>query len=294
MRILLDSRYLIDVVEHNRPTPPQDFDQYLCAGNHEIVLSFTNVRELVSPLAFGDNFMRLRPLLQLLEHMPHVYIKEVTIVRAEIQAAVDAFTRGIEYEGCSVYVTRWDRTLSTLPGQRRSAADGLVNLRLDDIVYYISRVTPHVFGPPDQHLPRLRAQLEQDRASLRTGQAPARRHFIGAIKRHAATHGVALPDGREDEFAEWVYANPVRCPGLRLNHETFRALMANYEDIPETGDFSDLAHIFAVPYVEAATLDRRMRHYCGIASRKILRFGAEVDYRDRLFHNLAAILGNCP
>jgi hypothetical protein len=290
MRILLDSRDLIDLVEHSRPIPAQDFDAYLRSGAHEIVLSFTNVRELSSPLAMGAEFLRIRPLLQCLERFPHSCMKEVTIVAAEIHSAVSAFNAGTEYEDCSPYVSRWDHTLSTPPGQLGSPTDNWINFRLDDIIYLINRTNPRVFSPPSQHLPALREQFQKDRAALRAGQAPARQHFIESIKRHATTHRVALPSGHEDEFAEWVYQNPKRCPGLRLAHETLRAILANYADIPETGDFSDLAHIYAVPYAGATTMDRRMRHYCSVASRKMVRFGSQVNYADRLYDDIATLM----
>jgi hypothetical protein len=290
MRILLDSRDLIDVAEHQRNVTMADFSAFLRDGGHQNVLSFTNVRELTSPLAFGAEFLRLRTLLQSLAQLPHTYIKEATIVASELQSAVRAFETRTEYEDCSVYVTRWDRTFMLIPGQRQLAAENWVNFRLDEIVYYIHREAPMVFAPPREHLPMLRRLLENDRAALRNGQAAAREHFIRSLKRHAATHHVPLPNGREDELAEWVYENPDRCPGLRLNHETYRTLMANYMDVPETADFSDLAHVFAIPYVDAATLDRRMRHYCGIASQEMVRVGARSNYGDRVFANLRSIM----
>jgi hypothetical protein len=46
---------------------------------------------------------------------------------------------------------------------------------------------------------------------------------------------------------------------------------------PEVGDFVDLNHVFAVPYVEAATLDNRMRQYCSRAARRLVRVGLPVD-----------------
>jgi hypothetical protein len=70
--------------------------------------------------------------------------------------------------------------------------------------------------------------------------------------------------------------------------------MANYDDVPEAGDFSDFAHVCAVPYAGAATLDRRMRHYCGIASRKLARLGAAFHYGDRLAQDLAALIRRHP
>lgn len=292
--MLLDSRDLIDLVEHGRPITAQHFDAYLRSGTHEIVLSFTNVRELSSPLATGAEFVRIRPLLQCLERFPHVCMKEVTIVATEIHAAVSAFNAGTEYQNCSPYVSRWDHTLSTPPGHVGSATDNWIDFRLHEIVYWINRTNPKAFSPPSQHLPALREQFRMDRAALRAGQAPARQHFIGAIKRHAATHRVSLPSSREDEFAKWVYQNPDRCPGLRLAHETLRAILTNYADIPETGDFSDLAHVYALPYVGVATMDRRMRHYCSVASRKIARFGSQVNYADRLYEDITTVMRRNP
>lgn len=290
MQILLDSRDLIDLAEHGRPIGTEEYETYLRSCNHINVLTFTNIRELVAPLAQGAEFMDIRPMLQSLEHAPHTYLREVPIIGLELRSAVRSFEGGTEYERPDVYTTRWDHVVELGPGQGRSAADNWVNLRLDDIVYLIRRANPGVFAPPERHLPQLQQQLEQDRASLRAGEAPARLHFVRAIGKHATRFQVPLPHGREEEFIEWVYQNPNRCPGLRLQHETYRALMANYGDVPEVGDFSDLAHICALPYVEAGTFDRRMRHYCEVASRKLSRLGCVADYRDRAYQNLGTLM----
>jgi hypothetical protein len=102
-----------------------------------------------------------------------------------------------------------------------------------------------------------------------------------------------LPTGRDDEFALWIYRDPNRCPGLRLNHEIFRALTGNYQDIPEASDFTDLALTFAIPYVDAATLDRRMRDYCGRASKKLGKLKAAHNYRDRVYDDVADLIARC-
>ena len=278
MRILLDSRDLINLLEHGRPIAPEEYDTYLGACAHLNVLSFTNIRELVAPLASGAEFMNIRPMLQALEKMPHTYLSEVPIIGSEIRSAVHSFEMDTEYEPPNIYTTRWDHVLVSAPGQSRSAADNWVNLCLDEIVYLIRRVNPEEFAPRKHHIPAFQRLLEQDRDNLRAGHAPARLHFVRSITKHANTHQVQLPNGSELEFAQWVYQNPNRCPGLRLHHETYRALMTNYADVPEVGDFSDLAHICALPYVEAATFDRRMRHYCEVASRKLIKLGCSVNY----------------
>lgn len=166
----------------------------------------------------------------------------------------------------------------------------MVNVRLDDLIYLIFRQNRTLFAPPHEHLTKLRLQLELDRNLLRKGQAPAREHLANAIKKHARTAGITLPIGCEDEFAGWVYDNADRCPGLNLNHEVYRALMENLGDIPETADFSDLAHVYALPYVDAATLDRRMRHYCRLASDRVLLRGASVNYDNRICANFEDLI----
>jgi hypothetical protein len=293
MRILLDSCDLINLVQNGRP-PVAEFDSYLLEGNHQIVLCFSNVRELAGPLGRGAPFIEVRPLLQSLGQMPHMYLKEVAVYPSEIQSAVDAFTNGTEYQSCSLYVSRWDDTLASLRGQQGGAVENMVGLRLDDIVYFVQHTRPDIFAPPEQFLAPLQAQFENGRASHRAGGARDPQHFIDAFKRHAERSGVRVPAGREDEIAAWVYANPNRCPGMRLHHETYRALLENYEDIPKVGDLTDLALIRAVPYVDAATLDRRMRTYCAIASRRMRDAGAVNNYSERVYANAATLMEGQP
>jgi hypothetical protein len=285
---MLDSRDLINTIEHECPVSRLALETYLRDRCHLLTLTFTNVREFASPVGAGVMFLTIRPFLQALERMPHCYLKEVTIVAAELQAAVEAFSSGQEYRRPSPYVDRWDRTMT--PSGQRDIAENWINFRLDEIVYSVSRVRPDVFRPPAHHLSRLQTQLETDRAALRADRAPAGQHFRNVVRNNAATHRIALPEGREGEFADWVYQDRDICSGLQLNHETYRALMFNYGDIPEAADFSDLAHVAAIPYVDAATLDRRMRDYCVRASAKMVRTGASINYSDRVYRDVADVL----
>jgi hypothetical protein len=290
MNLLVDTRDLIELVERGLPATVQEVETFLRTHNHELVFSFTNIRELVGTLAVNGDFLRVRPWLQSLERTPHTYIRETLIPRDEIQSAVDAFNEGTAYRNPRVLMRRWDETLIPLPRPQMSEIEQLVNVRLDDIVYWIFRGHPATFAPPERHLGTLRNQFEEDRRALRLGQAPAEEHFIRVVRKHSATHRIQLPAGREDEFAEWIYESPDRCPGLHFGHETYRALMQNVNDIPEAGDFSDLAHVYAVPYVQAATLDRRMRHYLRIASERLLARGGLINYSERVYENLVMFI----
>lgn len=290
MRILLDSRDLINVLEQRSPVSVAELESYLRRGNHQIILCFSNIRELVSPLTDGAPYVDIRPHLQTLERLPHTYMKEVGIVGIELQAAVHAFNAGTEFVNPSPYVNRWDQTLSPLPGNRRPIVSFLINMSLDNLVFLTYTGNRAAFAPPRHHLPRLRALMEADRDLLRAGKLAARQHFLGSVKKHAATHRVTLPAGREDQFALWIYRDPNRCPGFRLNHEIFRSLTGNYQDVPEASDFTDLALTFALPYVDAATLDRRIRDYCQRACRKLSKLDVAHNYRERVYDDVADLL----
>jgi hypothetical protein len=245
---------------------------------------------LVSPLADGASYLDIRPHLQALERLPHTYMKEVGIVGIELQAAVDAFNAGTEFVNPSPYVNRWDKTLSPLPNNQRPPADLLLNMSLDNLVYLTYTVNPSIFAPPRHRLAQFKAIMEADRKLLRAGALPAKQHFKSSVVKHAATHRVTLPAGREDEFALWIYKNPNRCPGFRLNHEMYRSLMGNYQNIPETSDFTDLALTFALPHVDAATLDRRIRVYCEQACRKLGKLDVAYNYRERVYDDAPDLL----
>jgi len=290
MRILLDSRDLIDLLEHQRPTTVANFDAYLRAENHQIVLCFTNVKELAGPIGAGAEYANVEPYFQSLERLPLVYVKESTIVASEIRSAVAAFSAGGEYQDCSPYVPSWDRTLGVAPGQHDAAAENL-DLSLGQSVKAISCTNPAAFAPiPIRQVEALQEIFRKDRVLLRHGKAPAKQNFVDSLKRHAERHHVPLPDARVEEFAFWLYQNPNRCPGVRLGHEIQRAILANENDNPPGSDVFDRALIYALPYVDALTLDRRMRHYCAGASRKIVRFGGVHNYNDRVYENVASIM----
>ena len=187
MRILLDSRDLINVLEQKSSVSIADLESYLCKGDHQIILCFSNIRELVSPVADGTSYFDIRPHLQTLERLRHTYMKEVGIVGIELQAAVEAFNVGTEFANPSPYVNRWDQTLSPLPGNRRPLTDFLVNFSLDNLVFFTYIGNRAVFEPPRRQLPQFRKILEDDRALLRAGKLPAKQHFIW-LRQEARCH----------------------------------------------------------------------------------------------------------
>jgi hypothetical protein len=91
-------------------------------------------------------------------------------------------------------------------------------------------------------------------------------------------------------FGNWIYSNPDRCPGFRLHYNTYHELVANVRDIPKDSDLPDFAQIQPIPYVDAITMDRRMRDYTGRVSRRLHKEYGSTNYAERIFPKLAPLL----
>ena len=232
----------------------------------------------------------MRPWLQSLEQVPHLYLRETLIVRDEIRSAVDAFNGATAYRNPIVYVKRWDETMVPSPEERNSPIEELVNVRLDDIIYWIYARRPEVFGTLDRTLGILRRQFEEDRRALKAGEAPADKHFMRAIKKHSATHHIGLPAGREDEFAEMGLRKSRKVSWSPTGARGPSSANGECERYSDAADFSDIAHVYAIPHVESATLDRRMRHYVRTGSQRLLSRGGLVNYSERVYESLAMFI----
>lgn len=285
LRILLDSKDLINLVEHQLPLSLEDLKRRLQAINGSLVFTFTNIRELVAPVASDGDFLRARRWLQELEDFPHKYIAEPSIDDQELAEAAKAFASGNEYKPINPYVPRFDYTF------RSAIKEQMVNYRLHDIVWDMWKVAPDVFRQPARHGDMLRAVFAGDRR-LSNAKRKARlgENLAAVITRYVEQWRLKFPKQDVPALAKWVYDMPDRCPGVRLRYETFHALVNNLGDIPLDSDLLDLAQLTAIPYVEAATVDRRMLHYFGVAAKKIKRLNWNIKYSEYVFPELSALL----
>jgi hypothetical protein len=77
MRILLDAKDLIDIVEHGRPISVEGFGEWLREKGATAVLSFININDFVGPTFENNIFLDMRLLLQRIETLPLSYIRRV-------------------------------------------------------------------------------------------------------------------------------------------------------------------------------------------------------------------------
>lgn len=258
MRILLDSKDVIDVVEHHRPITPEELRVWLTEHNSQLVYTMTNISEFAAPLGDSDtDILHMRSLLQTVEALPHCCLKEGTIARDELRLAASAFLEGREYNTLNPYVPRWDDTL--MP-DGPSPARIYVNYRLDDIVLSLWRRNGDIFNQA-RHGMLVLGGIRHDRAlpvgELRTAQ----QNFPYSLRSKLPGYGITVPDAQIDELATWLYSDPHRAPGHRMSYEMYHAIRGNVHDKLNLSDLRDTAHAYALPYVDVITMDRRMAEY---------------------------------
>ena len=304
MLIYLDTKDLINLLEHDRPRPIQEFDAILRAGLHNLAVSFSNVKELSRPLLEPGARTVVTRLLNQLEKLPLRYIREGTIIRDELSEAREAFAGGREYRAISPFVARFDEAFS--PFLRPLASAMYLTLSLAESVFTLWQLNPSWLGPPTSHgLPPIKVHLEADR--MHRGPSDAASNFAFAVANHLrdlATRKLlpddleawALTSSAEDRkcFAGWIYADPRRCPALRLSDEFYHAVRKNASYTPSDSLVGDFAHIKCLPYVDLITLDRGTHdHVRRIADRII------PGCADKICGNLEEVLrrlarGDCP
>ncbi|MBI2292116.1 MAG: hypothetical protein HYU73_17705, partial [Betaproteobacteria bacterium] len=96
VRLYLDSRDLIVLVERKLPEETARFEKKLRQGSGELIFSMHNITECCAPLIYGEGSSVMRTLNRL-EQLPHVYMTETRIEALELKEATMAFLEGREY-----------------------------------------------------------------------------------------------------------------------------------------------------------------------------------------------------
>ena len=130
---------------------------------------------------------------------------------------------------------------------------------------------------------RLRDSFARDRAT--TSKPSLRANFISTIGRNLRLHRVALKSADVNGLGRWIHDEPSRCPAKRLVYEVYHKILKNVQDVPEDSDLEDFQHVSCIPYVDAITLDRRMRGYVSQAAK-----GLCVPYDERVASEVTDLL----
>jgi hypothetical protein len=214
-------------------------------------------------------------------------LREGGIISAELRAALEAFNSGGEYVSVNPYVRRWDETLY---GSGTSDFRLIVNTRLDEFVEIIFKRGPESLKNLKQKWgPRLRDQFAAERRMPRSVRSDLRQNFVAAMRQHLTYHSIPHPPEALDRIGAWIYEDPLRCPGLRLQWETRRQFINDLNAVPDDNMFLDFAYVVAIPYVDAVTMDGQMREYCRRAARLLNQLSHGTDYSCRVFSTLEVV-----
>ena len=288
MRILLDANSLIDA-EHGKPVSFGELDEMLREHHARLILTYTNVNEFAAPPfeKTGDR-LALREQLGQVERLPIGYLREGGIALGELREAVNAFTEKRECVPINPYVKRWDETLVS---DGPSPEVMVVGLNLYDLASGAFSRGDAVRHTKERWEEPLRKQFEDDRKLPAKSRKAYERYFQEGILKHLDSYKIAFASDRITELADWIYSNPVtRCPGYRLAYEWRQELMNNLAEKVWPNDIFDRAHVLAVPYVDAITMDSNTADLCRKAITRLKATNPAINYEERIFTSLKELL----
>ena len=234
--------------------------------------------ELAAPLWNGAESHKVWQVLGKLEDLPLTYVHSSAIPRLELAEAVDAFTGRREYHDIVSFVDRFDKTVD-LYGTPPTAM--IIGYSLHECVWDLYKSGAE--NGFDRFVQRLRNSFAQDRAT--TSKPSLRANFISMIGRNLRLHRVDPKSADVNELGRWIHAEPARCPAERLVYEVYHKILKNMQDVPEESDLEDFQHVSCIPYVDAITLDRRMRGYVSQAA-----MGLGIPYDERVAGEVTDLL----
>lgn len=283
MNILLDTKDLIDLVEHEKPLPLSELKIRLQARGAVLIYSFVNIRGFVGPITLdAESFPRIRGYLEELELLPHGYIRDTTIDKSELESAIRSFTVGNEYEPISPFVQRFDEVFPRFAHSRFSHSH-LTYYPLWRIVWDLWQAEPALFSPSDKHRRMHELAMNLDRKKPRK-----ERRSTGLIE--PITAFMRVPPELAARLSPWIWSNPSRCPGLRLLREMGMAMSQNTGYASRKDDLFDVSQILVIPYVDAATLDRTMTDYFSRVTRALEKLQPPFPLRCKVFRNVSELL----
>jgi len=283
--IFIDSRDLIECVERHVPCGVVRLATELRKRNTATVLSFSNLLEVIprkQKLSYACEFANR------LERIPHVFVPHTHVSTFEFNEAVAAFKENRPprhvlqtFDSYGSYVC----TFAPGPPPPPEWVAEVSRVSLSDHVRALLTDGESIeLDEHETHRAAMQKVLDQHRSVL--GSKRTNKKLLAEMVENqlAEQH---LDVDNFGAFFEWLYRDPQICPGWRLLHEVFQEFRTDSTAFVSQSDVPDFTHIYLVPYVRAATLDRKWREYVRRASQRLVREGIAVSYP--VYRNLAEV-----
>lgn len=282
MRVLLDAKDLINVVEHSKPVSLDDLEAWLKTKNARLVFSLENIRALAGPLGSDPaSLPRIVHYLRDLEALPHCFIS-CHIDLFELRSAIKGYDIGLKYDAIDPYVPRFDFTFD------RMAQPSRPNYTMAETVADLYQSSPRIFAPrPNLHQIHAHAMSEDRmrRSFDRLRYELPREPFVETL-----VNLLGVPDRKAQKIADWIAGDPERCPALWLIRAMGSVMSKDRAYQSRPGDVFDMSDAMAIPYVTCATLDRAMSHFFSIASSGLNHGRTNPLSYGRVFRSLKELL----
>jgi len=268
MKVYLDTKDLIGILQMANPCTAKQFAQYLLQNGHQLAVSSYTIMEISAPLHHPSSQVNVMKILNDLTQMPMAYVN-ADIRGLELREALDAFSSNREYQNISPFVKRFDEALdlSAEPGTQQ-----FINYSLSEIVWDL--YTHGGLQGLDCYAKEMKGYVAADRAIRKPPSLKGQ--FTKVVERNLRDDGLSCQGVSIKNFANWIYDNPNRCPSIRLSYEVWHEIVKNKGDRLADSDMEDYQHLICLPYVDLITLDRRMQHY---VSQSAARIGMQCSCR---------------
>jgi hypothetical protein len=287
--VFLDSKDLINLVRRGRPLTLDDSLEWFDTNGVTLLLSHTTVSEFV-PVHDPDR-LRVRAELQQLERFPLAYVRLGDLQTRELSVALGCFRRGKDYEPIDVVYKEFWRTF--WPLEPKNGEETVLTRQLERIVgFRLDEQVRMLWSRPSNfiNLPEHTDRLTRIMTRLRAENPSAQTFFIEQLLETLESGSITISREEVGAFAKWLWEGPERAPGWQLWVGVLEAWRMNTGDAPKAGDINDLTHTLAIPYVQAATLDKRMAAYARQAADRLHGSNARVDYGPRIYTSLQQFL----
>lgn len=277
MRLYLDSRDLIVLVEKKSPEETARFEKKLRQVSSELIFSMHNITECCAPLICGGEGSSVMRTLNRLEQLPHVYMAETLIEALELKEATMAFLEGREYRPVGPpLVPRFDYVVSPFSSVPTKQ---YLQYGLAHIIYELWTTDKSLLAGYSADAKRLQELLKLDRS--RRDYKRHETNFRNAVARNLRLYRIEFPDNQISALSDWIYQSTTRCPAARLGYEMYHKILRNLTDSSEESDIPDFAHVSCVPYCDAITLDNRIRGYIAQVDHSI-----GTEYSKKVYRNV--------
>lgn len=292
MKLYLDTFDLINLLERGTAgITPEEFKSFLIKSGHTIVLSFQTICELIAPLWDPDSKSVITKTMNRLDELPHEWIDLTRLPNMEVKEALRATKSSTPYVRISPYVGNYVATILNAPELLKV----VIHYPLAEIAFDLWRSGS--FDPRKQrerHVATYRQLVEDDRKliSTMTGKAKAREElFVLRTISRIKAFGLHDPgdkgnDALFEKCARQIMGETEWCPGSKMAFSAFHSLIDNVGDKLQDSDLGDLTHVYAVPYVDFFTCDRRISSHIVNASKI---YG--MNHHEKVFPNIKALLG---